>query len=93
MRSPTRREIAWLRSELNQREEPASRGGGVSSPWFFETLGFEHVMFVTGGAQVGLFGEVTWISIPVALRGFYGTDSAVTVNVGVHLFGMWMPGM
>jgi hypothetical protein len=85
-------EIVWLRSELDQREESAAFGGGVSSPWFFETLGFEHVVVggATSGLQLGLFGEATHINIPPSLRGFYGADSAVTVNVGFHLFGMWM---
>ncbi len=91
-RSPGRRQTVWMRSEFNQREESPALGGFVSSPWFFETLGFEHV--VAGGAvsgvQVGLFGEGTLISIPPSLRAFYGTDAAVTLNVGLHLFGMWM---
>ncbi len=90
VRSPSRREIAWLRTELNQREEPASRGGGVSGPWFFQTVGYEHVLFVTGGLQVGLFGELTAIALPSALESFYGQSTAVTVNFGLHLFGMWM---
>ena len=93
LRSPNRRETMWLRSEFNQREEPASRGGGVSSPWFFQTAGYEHVLFVTAGLQVGVFGELTAIAIPPSLQSFYGHDAAVTVNFGLHLFGMWMPGM
>jgi hypothetical protein len=91
-RAPDRRQTLWLRSEFNQREEPDSRGGVVSSPWLFETLGAEQVV-VGGqhsGVQLGLFGEATFIHIPSSLEGFYGTDTAVTVNVGVHLFGMWM---
>jgi hypothetical protein len=91
-RSPNRRQTLWLRSEVNQREEPPTSGGGVSSPWLFETLGFEHV--IVGGAgsglQLGVFGEGTYIHIPSSLQAFYGTDSAVTVNVGCHVFGMWM---
>jgi hypothetical protein len=91
-RTPSRRQTIWLRSEFNQREESPALGGFVSSPWFFETLGFEHV--VAGGAgsgiQVGLFGEGTLISIPSSLRAVYGTDAAVTLNVGLHVFGMWM---
>ena len=90
--TPTRRQTFWLRSEFNQREESPAFGGGVSSPWFFETLGFEQI--VAGGArsglQLGLFGEATYIDIPPSLRAFYGTESAATVNVGLHLFGMWM---
>ncbi|HWL88904.1 MAG TPA: hypothetical protein VNO21_24035 [Polyangiaceae bacterium] len=91
-RSPNRREILWLRSEFNQREEPETRGGGISTPWFFETLGFEHVVLggSRGGVQVGFFGEGTLISIPSSLRDFYGTDVAVTINVGLHVSGMWM---
>jgi hypothetical protein len=91
-RTPNRRQTMWARSEYNQREESPASGGGVSSPWFFETAGFEHV--VVGGAksglQLGLFAEATYVNIPPSLRAFYGTDSAVTVNVGVHVFGMWM---
>jgi hypothetical protein len=91
-RTPDRRQTVWVRSELDQREESPAFGGGVSSPWLFETIGFEHV--VAGGAksgmQLGLFGEATYVNIPPSLRGFYGTDSAATLNVGLHLFGMWM---
>ncbi|MGH7296175.1 MAG: hypothetical protein ACRELB_14635, partial [Polyangiaceae bacterium] len=91
-RTPSRRATTWLRSELNQREESPAFGGFVSSPWLFETLGFEHV--VVGGSksglQAGLFGEATLVSIPWSLRQFYGTDLAATVNVGIHVFGMWM---
>jgi hypothetical protein len=93
-RTPTRRQTLWLRSEFNQREEPESRGGGVSSPWLFETLGVEQIV-VGGqhsGVQLGLFGEATLVHIPASLEGFYGTDTAVTVNFGLHLFGMWMYG-
>jgi len=92
VRSSNRREIVWARTELNQREEPAARGGGVSSPWIFQTLGFEHVALggVSSGLQLGLFGEGTVIAIPSSLEGFYGTTTAVTLNVGIHLFGMWM---
>jgi hypothetical protein len=92
VRAPNRRETLWARSEFDQREEPATFGGGTSSPWLFETLGFEHL--IAGGAksgvQLGLFGEATYVNIPPSLRGFYGTDSAVTLNVGLHVFGMWM---
>jgi hypothetical protein len=91
-RTPGRRQVLWMRSEFNQREEPDSRGGGVSSPWLFETLGFEQVV-VGGrrsGVQLGVFGEATLVHIPTTLEGFYGTDTAVTLNVGLHLFGMWM---
>jgi hypothetical protein len=91
-RTPNRRQTLWLRSEFNQREESPALGGLVSSPWLFETLGFEQV--VVGGArsglQAGLFGEATVVSIPPSLRGVYGTDVAITLNVGLHVFGMWM---
>jgi hypothetical protein len=91
-RTPSRRQTIWLRSEFNQREESPALGGFVSSPWFFETLGFEHVVVggASGGLQLGLFGEGTFISIPPSLRGVYGTDAAVTLDVGLHVFGMWM---
>jgi hypothetical protein len=91
-RTPDRKKTLWLRSEADQREESPALGGYVSSPWLFETLGFEHV--VAGGAgtglQVGLFGEGTLVDIPASLRGYYGTDVAVTLNVGLHVLGMWM---
>jgi hypothetical protein len=91
-RTPNRRQTFWLRSEIDQREESPAFGGGVSMPWFFETLGFGQV--VAGGAKSGLqlavFGEATYINIPPSLRGVYGSDSAVTVGVGLHVFGMWM---
>jgi len=95
-RDPLLRNIFWARSEINQREEPASRGGGVSSPWFFETFGAEHVVTSSrhAGLQIGLYGEATYIHIPASLIGgvapYYPTDSAVTLDVGLHLFGMWM---
>jgi hypothetical protein len=91
-RTPNRRQTVWMRSEFNQREEAAAFGGGVSSPWFFETAGFEHVVLGgrCSGLQLGLFAEATYVNIPPALRGFYGSDSAVTINAGLHVFGMWM---
>jgi hypothetical protein len=91
-RTPDRRQAFWLRSEFNQREESTAFGSGVSSPWFFETLGFEQIVLggMKTGLQLGVFGEATYVNIPPTLRAFYGTDSAVTVNVGLHLFGMWM---
>lgn len=91
-RTQDHRQTTWFRSEFNQREESPALGGFVSSPWFFETLGFEHVVVggERSGLQMGLFGEGTFISIPPSLRSFYGTDAAVTLNVGVHVFGMWM---
>jgi hypothetical protein len=91
-RTPNRRTTLWHRSEIDQREEPAALGGGVSGPWVFETFGFERVVAggQTSGLQVGLFGEATFLYIPPSLQGFYGRDGAVTMNVGLHLFGMWM---
>jgi hypothetical protein len=91
-RTPSRRDIAWLRSEFNQREEPESRMGVVSSPWLFETLGFEHVVADQGrsGLEVGVFGEGTVVILPPSLEWFYGTNVAVTLDVGLHLSGMWM---
>jgi hypothetical protein len=91
-RTPNRRQTLWLRSEINQREESPALGGGVSSPWLFETAGFEHVVAggEASGLQVGVFAEGTYVDIPSSLRAFYGTGSAVTLNAGLHLFGMWM---
>ncbi len=88
-RSPDRRTTSWLRSELDQREE---RSGAVSSPWLFETLGFERVVIggETSGLQLGLFAEGTLVSIPESLHAQYGTSAAVTLNAGLHVFGMWM---
>jgi hypothetical protein len=91
-RAPDRRQVLWARTEVNQREESPALGGGVSSPWLFETVGFEQVAVggARSGLQLGLFAEATYIDIPRSLRGYYGADSAVTINVGLHLFGMWM---
>jgi hypothetical protein len=92
LRSPTRREIFWARSELNQREETPAFGGGVSSPWLFETIGAEHVFTASSatGLQLGFFAEATLAPIPSDVQGIYGRDNAVTLDVGLHLFGMWM---
>lgn len=93
-RDGDRRDIFWARSEFNQREEPAERGGGVSTPWLFETLGFERV--VAGhrqGLQIGVYGEGTFVHLPSSLLGpppYYPSSTAVTLDVGLHLFGMWM---
>ncbi len=91
-RTPDRRTTLWTRTEFNQREEPPTRNEVVSSPWIFETVGAERV--IVGGArsglQMGFFGEATLAYIPPSLQGLYGTDVAVTVDVGLHLFGMWM---
>jgi len=95
-RDPLRRDVLWARVELNQREENAAGAVPplveVSSPWWFATLGFERVVLAShaAGLQLGLFGEVTYVSIPSELELVYGHGHAVTVNVGLHLFGMWM---
>ena len=39
LRSADRRAIGWLRSEMNQREEPPGAPVEVSSPWLFGTAG------------------------------------------------------
>ena len=91
-RTPSRRTTMWTRFEFNQREESPALGGFVSSPWFFETIGAEHVVVggTKSGLQLGFFGEGTLAYIPESLQGYYGTATAVTLNVGVHVFGMWM---
>jgi hypothetical protein len=86
LRSPSSREIVWSRGELNQRDES---DGSVSSPWLAGTLGFEHVLLAPRGVRLGLFGEATFIHIPDALAASYGRDSAITLDLGLHLFGMW----
>ncbi len=93
-RTPTREATVWTRSELNQREESPAFGGIVSSPWFFQTFGLERVIAqsAASGLSFGLFGETTFIYLPPVLQSFYGTDVAFTVNLGVHLYGMWMLG-
>ncbi len=92
VRSPSRRDTVWLRSEINQREESAAAGGGVTSPWLFETLGAERVVLggASSGLQLGLFGEATAGVVPEALEAMYGRRVAVSVNLGFHVFGMWM---
>ncbi len=91
-RTPSRRQTMWMRTELNQVEEPPALGGFVSAPWLFQTLGFEQVLVggARSGVQVGVFGEGTLIGIPTALASTYGADVAVTVNLGLHVSGMWM---
>jgi hypothetical protein len=37
------------------------------------------------GIQLGVFGEATLGYIPPSLQSTYGTDVAVTLNVGVHV--------
>jgi len=92
VRTPNRRTTLWTRFEFNQREESPQLGGFVSTPWLFETLGAERVILggATSGIQLGFFGEATVTYIPESLQAYYGTDVAVTVNVGAHVFGMWM---
>jgi hypothetical protein len=96
VRDPSLRDIFWGRSELNQREEPETRGGGISSPWLFETLDYERVVTASrsAGLQIGFYGEATYVHIPAALVGGVAPDypffSAVTLDIGLHLFGMWM---
>src|SRR5262249_54962655 len=104
-RTPTRVATIWTRTEFNQREESlAAPGGGpgnssgiggiVSSPWLFQSFGLERVVAqsAASGLSFGLFGEATFIYLPPAMQSFYGTEAAFTVNLGVHLFGMWMLG-
>lgn len=93
-RTPSRVATVWTRSELDQREESPALGGIVSSPWFFQTFGLERVIAqsAASGLSFGLFGEATFIYIPPVLQSFYGTEAAFTVNLGVHLLGMWMLG-
>jgi hypothetical protein len=92
VRTPSRRQTFWTRGEFNQREESAAYGGGVSTPWLFGTLGLEQVVLggKQSGLQLGVFGEGTLIHIPASLLPYYGTETALTVNVGLHVFGMWM---
>jgi hypothetical protein len=92
VRSTDRRAIAWMRSEINQREEPAGAPIEVSSPWLFETAGAEYVAFGSrvSGLQLGVFAEATYTHIPDELAFTYGRRQAVAMNIGLHLFGMWM---
>ena len=92
VRSPDRRVVGWLRSELNQREEPAGALVEVSTPWLFQTVGGEYVAWGSraSGVQLGVFAEATYAHIPAALTAMYGRTDATALNVGLHLFGMWM---
>jgi hypothetical protein len=96
VRDAALRDVLWARSEFNQREEPAARGGGVSTPWLFESLGYERVVASrrSTGLQIGIYGEGTFVHIPSSLVGdmpaFYPTSTAVTLDIGLHIFGMWM---
>jgi hypothetical protein len=91
VRDPSYRNVFWARSEVNQREEPELFGGGHGT-WFFQTVGAEHVFAACpcAGMQLGFFAEATYARIPNRLESFYGRGEAITLNVGLHLFGMWM---
>ena len=82
MRPPGGRQILWTRGEVNQREADAE-----GTTWAFATAGFEQLVAAPRGLRIGLFAEATAMHIPDAAR--YGRDSAVTLNAGLHLFGMW----
>lgn len=92
LRSPDRRAVGWLRSEINQREEPPGAPVEISSPWLFETAGAEYAGLGSraSGLQLGVFAEATYARIPAELASLYGRSQAVAVTVGLHLFGMWM---
>jgi len=92
LRSADRRAVGWLRGEVNQREEPPGAAVEVSSPWLFGTVGFEYVGWGSrvSGLQLGVFSEATATHIPEALAPSYGRTYAIAVNVGLHVFGMWM---
>ena len=92
VRSSDRREVAWLRSEVNQREEPPGAPVQVSTPWLFEAAGFEYFGWGSrvSGLQLGVFAEATYTHIPESLAASYGRTQAVAMNIGLHLFGMWM---
>ncbi len=82
VRPPGGRQILWTRGEVNQREADAE-----GTTWAFATAGFEQLVAAPRGLRIGLFAEATAMHIPDAAR--YGRDSAVTLNAGLHLFGMW----
>jgi hypothetical protein len=92
VRSSDRREVGWLRSEVNQREEPPGAPVEVSTPWLFESAGFEYFGWGSrvSGLQLGVFAEATYTHIPESLAATYGRTQAVAMNIGLHLFGMWM---
>ena len=81
-----------MRSEINQRVEPPGAPVLVGSPWLFETAGFEYFGWGgrRSGLQLGVFAEATYAHIPESLAPTYGRSQAVSMNVGLHLFGMWM---
>jgi hypothetical protein len=89
LRDPTYRDIFWTRGEFDQREEAT---GTISSPWLFGSLGFERVFLVSPstGLQLGAYAEATEVSIPSSLEATYGRGHALTMDAGLHLFGMWM---
>ena len=91
LRDATYRNVFWARTEVNQREDSGTFGDGVST-WTFQSLGAEHVFAASAesGLQLGFFGEATYVRIPSSLEAIYGHEDAVTLNVGLHLFGMWM---
>ena len=88
---PRSSRVTWLRSEINQREEPAGAPVEVSSPWLFETAGAEYAGLGSrvSGLQLGVRGGDLHAH-PGELASIYGRSQAVSLNIGLHLFGMWM---
>jgi hypothetical protein len=86
-RSPSLREVAWLRGEINDRIEPDET---LSRRWLFGTIGYEHVTWVdpTSSFGVGIFGEITAVRVPSRIEAAYGQQWGATTTIGIH--GQWM---
>jgi hypothetical protein len=91
VRDPSLRDIGWTRLEVNERVEPT---GGVSSPWWFASLGYERTVWVDPASvlSLGLFGELTWVRVPASMVAAYGDRDGVTATMGLHGALMWMGG-
>lgn len=89
VRTGSLRDVLWSRVELNQRIEPDQTR---SSPWWFLSLGYEHVLWVDPSSVVGLgfFGETTYVVVPESVAPFYGDRTGVTVTAGMRAQLMMM---
>jgi hypothetical protein len=89
VRTGSLRDVLWSRVEINQRLEPDQTR---SSPWWFLTLGYEHVVWVDPTSVVGLgfFGETTYVVVPESIAPFYGDRTGVTVTAGMRAQLMMM---
>jgi hypothetical protein len=87
VRTPSLREVGWLRGEVNDRIEADET---LTRRWLFGSLGYEHVVWVDPASVfgVGIFGEVTGVRVPSSTVAAYGQQWGATTTIGIH--GQWM---